>query len=142
MQFAAITSQVDWQELLGWAFIVAGLALAGGTLILARPNAGAAHILRAYRPAEWSARQSTHERVRPMDDAKQWERMVAIAEKGFIQVATIAELPARAAVELESVEDGLVQLLAEYKPGAALPLPEPKPLPAPPPTPVAEPLAA
>jgi hypothetical protein len=137
MQFAALTFQVDWQEWLGWAFIVAGLALAGGTLILGRPNAGAAHILRAYRPAEWSARQCTHERVRPLDDASQWERLAGIVEKGLLQVETIAELQARASNELEAVDDGLLQLLAEYKLEAPLPIPVSKALPAPTPEPLA-----
>lgn len=142
MQLAAMTLQAGWYESLGWMLIIAGLAVAAQTLSFWRPRPGAAHILRAYRPAEWSARQFTHQRVRPVDDAMQWERVTAIVEKGVAQVATIAELHVRAVSELESVDDGLLELLAEHKPDAALPLPEPKPLPAPPPAPIAEPLAA
>jgi hypothetical protein len=140
MQLSAQILQAGWQDLLGWASIAAGLALALQTLAGARrPKPSVAHILRAYRPAEWSARLSAHERVRPMDPASQVQRLTAIAEQGFTQVEVIAELHARAAQELEAVDEALVRLLADYAPGTMLPAP---PRDAPAPVPIAEPLAA
>src|SRR5438105_8285727 len=96
MQLTAQILQAGWYDLLGWPLIVAGLALAVQTLGFGRPRPGVAHILRSYRPAEWSARLSAHERVRPMDSANQVQRLTAIAEMGFARVATIADLHARA----------------------------------------------
>ena len=124
MQLSAQLLQTDWHVLLGSALIAAGIALAVQTLGgFRRPRPGAAHILRAYRPVEWSQRQSAHEQTRPMDLASQWQRVAAIAERGFVQVETIADLHARAAGELEAIDDALGRLLAEYAPGAMLSVP-------------------
>jgi hypothetical protein len=140
MQLSAQILQAGWHDLLGWALIVAGIALAVQTLGFGRPRAGVAHILRAYRPAEWSARQSAHERVPPMDPASQLQRLTAIAERAFAQTHAIADLHARAAQELEAADDALVRLLADYAPGTMLPASQHEVAPAP--TPIAEPLAA
>jgi hypothetical protein len=140
MQFLEQLLNTGWHDLLGWTSIVAGLAVAVHALAFSRPRPGAAHILRAYRPAEWSARQSTHERIRPMDQVVQWERVAAIVERGFVQVEAIADLQARAAQELEAVDDGLIRLLAEFKPDAMRSVRQVEPRPAP--APIAEPLAA
>src|SRR5258708_39270398 len=113
MQLSAQILHAGWHDLLGWALIVAGIALAVQTLGLGLPRPGAAQILRAYRPAEWSARQSAHERTRPMDLACQWQRVATIAETGFAQVEAISDLHARAAQELEAVDDALIRLLAD-----------------------------
>jgi hypothetical protein len=144
MQFLEQLLNAGWHDLLGWTSIVAGLAVAAHALAFGRPKPGAAHIMRAYRPAEWSAWQSTHERIRPMDQVVQWERVAAIVERGFVQVEAIADLQVRAARELEAVDDGLIRLLAEYKPDAMRSIRQTKslPAPAPAPAPSAEPLAA
>jgi hypothetical protein len=141
MQLSAQILQAGWRDLLGWASIVAGLAVAVQTLAGARrPRPGIARILRAYRPAEWSARLSAHERVRPMDPADQLQRLTAIAEKAFTQVEAAADLHARAAQELEAVDDALVRLLADHAAGAMVPARQREVAPAP--APIAEPLAA
>ncbi len=141
MQLFAQILQADWHVLFGWASIVAGLALAAQTLGGARrPRPGVAHILRAYRPAEWSARLSAHERVPPMDPASQWQRLTAIVERGFAQTEVIADLHARAAREFEAADDALVRLLADHAPGAMLPARQHEG--APTPAPIAESLAA
>jgi hypothetical protein len=140
MQLFAQILQAGWHDLLGLALIVAGIALAVQTLGIGPPKSGAAHILRAYRPAEWSARQRAHELTRPMDPTSQWHRLTAIAEKGFTQIELIGDLHARAAEELEAVDEALVRLLAEYTPGLTLPAQERDVLPAP--TPTIQPLAA
>jgi hypothetical protein len=141
MQLSAQMFQADLHVLLGWVSIVVGLALAVQTLAGARrPKSGVAHILRAYRPAEWSARQSAHERIRPMDPASQVQRLKAIAEDALTQTEAIVNLQARAAQELEAVDDALVRLLADHAP-AAVPPTQPREI-APAPVPIAEPLAA
>ena len=141
MQLSAQIVQTDWHVLFGSVLIVAGLALAVQTLGGARwPRPGVAHILRAYRPVEWSARQSAHERTRPMDQGSQWQMLTAIAEKGFAQIEMVADLHARAAQELEAADDALVRLLADHAPGAMLPARRHEVAPAP--APIAEPLAA
>ena len=140
MQLSAQILQADWHVLLGWASIAAGLALAVQALLFGRPRPGAAHILRAYRPAEWSARQSAHERVRPMDPATQVQRLTAIAERRLIQIGAVADLHARAAAELEAVDDALVRLLADFTPDAMQSVRQREVEPAP--APLAEPLAA
>ena len=140
MQLTVQMLQAGWHDLLGWVLIVAGIALAVQTLAYGRPSSGAAHILRAYRPAEWSARQSAHGRTRPMDPASQWQRVAAIAESGFAQVESVADLHTRAAQELEAVDDALIQLLADFKPDEIQSVRQREVGPAP--KPIAEPLAA
>jgi hypothetical protein len=140
MQLSARILQAGLHDLTGWVLIAIGMALAVQALGFSRRRPGVAHILRSYRPAEWSARQFAHERVRPMDPDSQWRKLTSIAETGFVQAGSIADLHARAAQELEAVDDALVQLLADYAPGAAL-LDPPHEI-APAPAPVAEPLAA
>jgi hypothetical protein len=140
MQLSAQIVQAGWHDLLGWALIVAGIALAAQTLGFGLPRPGAAHILRAYRPAEWSQRQAAHERTRPMDPARQWQRVAAIAERGFVQAEAAANLHARAAKELEAVDDALVRLLADFTPDAMLSVRQREVGPAP--VPMTQPLAA
>ena len=126
--------------LLGWALIVAGIALAVQTLGFGRPKSGVAHILRAYRPAEWSQRQTAHERTRPMDLTRQWQRVAAIAETGFARIEEVADLHARATEELEAVDDALLRLLADFTPDAMLSVRQREA--GSDPAPVAQPLAA
>ncbi len=140
MQLSAQILQAGWHDLLGWALIVVGIALAVQTLGFGRPRSRVAHILRAYRPEEWLARQSAHERVPPMDPASQLQRLTAIAEKAFAQTQAIADQHARAAQELEAVDDALVRLLADHAPRTTLPASQHEVAPAP--APIAEPLAA
>jgi hypothetical protein len=140
MQLSAQILQAGWHDLLGWALIVVGIALAVQTLGFGRPRSRVAHILRAYRPEEWLARQSAHERVPPMDPASQLQRLTAIAEKAFAQTQAIADQHARAAQELEAVDEALVRLLADYAPRTTLPASQHEVAPAP--TPIAQPLAA
>jgi hypothetical protein len=140
MQLSAQILQAGWHDLLGWALIVVGIALAVQTLGFGRPRSRVAHILRAYRPEEWLARQSAHERVPPMDPASQLQRLTAIAEKAFAQTQAIADQHARAAQELEAVDEALVRLLADYAPRTTLPARQHEVAPAP--TPIAQPLAA
>ncbi len=140
MQLSAQILQAGWHDLLGWALIVVGIALAVQTLVFVRPRSRVAHILRAYRPEEWLARQSAHERVPPMDPSSQLQRLTAIAEKAFTQTQAIADQHARAAQELEAADDALVRLLADFGPGTMLPASQHKVTPAP--APLAEPLAA
>jgi hypothetical protein len=140
MQLSAQILQAGWHDLLGWALIVVGIALAVQTLVFVRPRSRVAHILRAYRPEEWLARQSAHERVPPMDPSSQLQRLTAIAEKAFTQTQAIADQHARAAQELEAADEALVRLLADYAPGTMLPAGQHEVAPAP--APIAEPLAA
>jgi hypothetical protein len=140
MQLSAQILQAGWHDLLGWALIVVGIALAVQTLVFVRPRSRVAHILRAYRPEEWLARQSAHERVPPMDPSSQLQRLTAIAEKAFTQTQAIADQHARAAQELEAADDALVRLLADFEPGTMLPAGQHEVIPAP--APLAEPLAA
>jgi len=140
MQLSAQILQAGWHDLLGWALIVVGIALAVQTLVFVRPRSRVAHILRAYRPEEWLARQSAHERVPPMDQSSQLQRLTAIAEKAFTQTQAIADQHARAAQELEAADEALVRLLADYAPGTMLPAGQHEVAPAP--APIAEPLAA
>jgi hypothetical protein len=119
MQLFAQLLQADWHALLGSVLIVAAIALAVQTLGgFGRPRPGVVHILRAYRPAEWSQRQSAHEHTRPMDLATQWQRVAAIAERGFVLMETVGDLHARAAEELEAVDDALIRLLEDFTPDA------------------------
>ena len=140
MQLSAQILQAGWYDLLGWALIVVGIALAVQTLVFVRPRSRVAHILRAYRPEEWLARQSAHERVPPMDQSSQLQRLTAIAEKAFTQTQAVADQHARAAQELEAADEALVRLLADFGPGTMLPASQHEVTPAP--APLAEPLAA
>lgn len=104
-------AQSDAITLLGWALIVAGLALATDTLAgIRRPRSRAAHILRAYRPADWSARRH----ARPMGATDQWQRLTTIVESSVANAQSILELHARATLELEVVDDGVTELLAAW----------------------------
>ena len=114
MQPAVQLLLAGWHDLAGWMLIVAGTALAVHTLGFRGTRPRAAHILRAYRPAEWCQRQSAHGRVRPMRGEQQWRKLTAIAERGFAQAEAAAELHVRAQQELEAVEDAMIGLLAEH----------------------------
>ena len=140
MQLFAQMLLAGWHDLLGWVAIVAGIALAVHTLGFGQPAAGAAHILRAYRPAEWSARQAAHERTRPLDPASQLERVVAVAESGFARIASVADLHALAAQELEAVDDAVMRLLEDFAPNTTLSISHGEVGPGP--APAAKPLAA
>jgi hypothetical protein len=137
MQFAVQLLQAGWHDLVGWTLIVSASALALHTLGLGRTRGGAAHILRAYRPADWRQRQGAYGRNRPRkEDHQQWQILEAIAERGFAQAEAAAKLHARAAQELEAVDEALSGLLAQHTPAstpscqhsAGLPLPAPAPL--------------
>jgi len=125
MQPAVQLLLAGWHNHAGWMLIVTGTALAVHTLGFRGVRPRAAHILRAYRPAEWCQRQSAHGRVRPMKGEQQWRKLTAIAERGFAQAEAAAELHARAQQELEAVEDALIRLLAEHARGNTLPQPQP-----------------
>lgn len=140
MQLSAQILQAGWHILVGWALILGGIALAVQTLRIGRPKSGVAHILRAYRPAEWSQRRTAHERTRPLDLSRQWQKLTAIAETGFARAEEVADLHARAAEELEAVDDALLQLLADFTPDAMLSVRQREA--GPDPAPVAQPLAA
>jgi hypothetical protein len=75
-----------------------------------------------------------------MDLASQWQKVAAIAERGFAQVEAVAGLQARAAQELEAVDDALIRLLADFTPDAMLSVRQHKVGPAS--APIGEPLAA
>ncbi|HKD56693.1 MAG TPA: hypothetical protein VKD45_04215, partial [Hyphomicrobiaceae bacterium] len=123
-----------------WMLIVGATALALHTLGHGRTRGRAAHILRAYRPADWRQRHGMHGRIRPMQgDHRQWQRLEAIAERGFAQAETAAYLHARAAQELEAIDDALTSLLALYALASAPSSQQPAgvPLPAPAPAPLA-----
>ena len=137
MQPAVQLLQAGWHDLVGWMLIVSGTGLALHTLGLGSTRRRAAHILRAYRPADWRQQRSGHGRIRPMKrDHHQWEMLEAIAERGFAQAETAADLHACAAHELEVVEDALISLLAQHPSKSApssqqptgVPLPAPAPL--------------
>jgi hypothetical protein len=137
MQPAVQFLQAGWHDLVGWMLIVSATALALHALGLGRTRGGAAHVLRAYRPADWRQRHGAHGRIRPKKgDHHQWQRLQAVAERGFAQAETAADLHARAAQELEAVNDALTGLLAQYPPAgtpssqrpAGVPLPAPSPL--------------
>jgi hypothetical protein len=140
MQLAVQIILAGWHDVLGWALIVAGIALAGQALGFIRPRPGVAHVLRTYRPVDWSRQQSAHERTRPMDPDSQWQRVVAVAERGFAQIELIADLHADAAQELEAADDALARLLAVFKPDEMLSIRQYPVDPAP--TPIIQPLAA
>ena len=141
MQLSAQILQTDWHALLGWALIAGGLALAVHTLVgIRRPRSGAAHILRAYRPADWSASQPAGRDARPMGSADQWQRLAAIVERGFVHSQTVVALQARAALELEAVDYALSELLAAWSQDTHL-LPRPEEA-AVAPAPIAQPMAA
>jgi hypothetical protein len=134
MQPAAQLLQAGWHDLVGWMLIVSASALALHTLGFGRPRRGAAHILRAYRPADWRQRRGAHGRIRPRkEDHHQWQILEAIAERGFAHAEAAADLHARAAQELEAVDKALSGLLAQFtptpsQPPAGRPLPAPAPL--------------
>jgi hypothetical protein len=137
MQPALQLLQAGWHDLVGWMLIVSAAALALHTLGFDRPRGRAAHILRAYRPADWRQRHGAHGRIRPMQgDHHQWHRLEAIAERGLAQAETAADLHARAAQELAAVDAALTGLLAQYPAAsqpasqrpAGVPLPAPAPL--------------
>jgi hypothetical protein len=140
MQLSAQLSQIAWPVLLGWASIAAGLALAVQTLGFGRPKAGVAHMLRAYRPADWSQRQPSQERRQPMDATLQLQKVVAIAETGLARIESVADLHARAAGELEAVDDALIRMLAGFTPDEILSVRQHEADPAA--APVTQPLAA
>jgi hypothetical protein len=140
MQSAVQLLQAGWHDLVGWMLIVGATALALHTLLHRRTRGRAAHILRAYRPADWRQRHGMHGRIRPMQgDHRQWQRLEAIAERGFAQAETAAYLHARAAQELEAIDDALTSLLALYALASAPSSQQPAgvPLPAPAPAPLA-----
>jgi hypothetical protein len=137
MQPAVQLLQAGWHDLVGWTLIVSASALALHTLGLGKTRGGAAHILRAYRPADWAQRQGAHGRLRPRrEDHHQWQILAAIAEHGFAQAEAAAKLHARAAQELEAVDEALTALLAQFTPAgtpssqhsAGMPLAAPAPL--------------
>jgi hypothetical protein len=137
MQPAVQLLQTGWHDLVGWMLIASGTALALHTLGLGRTRHGAAHILRAYRPADWHQRHGVHGRIRPMKgDHHQWQRLEAIAERGFAQAETAADLHTRAARELEAIDDALTSLLAQH-PLASAPFEKPIGVPLPAPAPLA-----
>ena len=140
MQPAVQLLQAGWHDLVGWMLIVGATALALHTLGHGRTRRRAAHILRAYRPADWRQRHGMHGRIRPMQgDHRQWQRLEAIAERGIAQAETAAYLHARAAQELEAIDDALTSLLALYALASAPSSQQPAgvPLPAPAPAPLA-----
>jgi len=140
MQSAVQLLQAGWHDLVGWMLIVGATALALHTLGHGRTRRRAAHILRAYRPADWRQRHGMHGRIRPMQgDHRQWQRLEAIAERGIAHAETAAYLHARAAQELEAIDDALTSLLALYALARAPSSPQPAgvPLPAPAPAPLA-----
>jgi len=138
MQPAVQLLQAGWHDLVGWMLILAGTALAVHTLGPGRARRRAAHILRAYRPADWHQRHWTHRRMRPMHGDHQWLRLEAIAERGFAQAETAADLHARAAEELQAIDDALTGLLALHPRGApSSRRPDAAPLAAPDPAPLA-----
>jgi hypothetical protein len=69
-------------------------------------------------------------------DHLQWQRLEAIAERGFAQAETAADLHARAAQELDAIDDALTSLLAQH-PLANAPFAQPAGVPLPAPTPLA-----
>ena len=70
----------------------------------------------------------------------QWEKLVAIAERDFARIEAAADLHARAARELERVNDTLIDLLAKHAPSNVLAAPQRDATP--PPATAAAPLAA
>ncbi|MBO0740580.1 MAG: hypothetical protein J2P51_04040 [Hyphomicrobiaceae bacterium] len=126
--------QAGWHDLIGWMLIVSGTALALDALGLGRTRHGVAHLLRAYRPADWRQHHGAHGRARPLTgDHRQWRILEAIAERGFAQAEMAADLHARAQLELDAVEAALTSLLAQHLPAgtpsrAGVPLPAPAPL--------------
>ena len=136
MQPAVELLLAGWHSLAGWLLIVAGLALAVHALGFRGTRGGATHVLRAYRPAEWQ-RQSAHGRIRPMKGEQQWQKLTAIAKRGFAQAEAAAELHARARLELEAVEDAMIGLMAEHARGDAPPQRQREPAPLPAPAPLA-----
>ena len=137
MQPAVQLLQAGWHDLVGWMLIVGATALAMHTLGLGRTRREAAHILRAYRPADWRQRHEAPGRIRPMTGDQQWQILVAVAEHAFTQAEMAADLHARAAHELEAADDAMTDLLAQYAPAsepsqqpeaARLPAPAPAPL--------------
>jgi hypothetical protein len=105
-------------EVAGWAFIIAGLALAVSTLaanngpvLAGRPLKGVA----VLAPSETSS-------MRKMHPASEWQRLEDIAERGFSSIARLAELHARAVEAVAAAEIEANALLAEWSSayGAAL----------------------
>ena len=134
-----LLSYGDGASLLGWLLIMAGLALAADALLdLRRPRRHVAYIQRAYRRADWSARQGSPDRAtQPIDEATQWQRLAAIAEHSIAQAEQISALHARAIAELEAADEALIQLFA-----ARDRQPSPLPAPAAISEPAAQPVAA
>ena len=138
MQSAVQLLQAGWHDLVGWTLIVAGTALGVHTLGLGRARRRAAHILRAYRAADWHQRHWTRGHMRAMHGDHQWQRLEAIAERGLTLAETAADLHTRAAQELQAIDDALTGLLAHYPQGApSSQHPDAAPLPASAPTPLA-----
>jgi hypothetical protein len=107
-------AQSDAITLLGWALIAASLALAVDTLAgIRRPRSRTAQILRAYRPADWSASKPARG-TRPIGATDQWQRLTTIVESSVANAQSILELHARATLELEAVDDGLTEVLAAW----------------------------
>jgi hypothetical protein len=122
MPFLAQFLQSDAINLLGWVLIAAGLALAVDTLTgIRRPRSSVVHIFRAYRAADWSASQSARTFVRPMPPVDQWQRLSAIIDSDMARSQNVLELHAQATLQLESVDDGMSELLAAWREYRSIP---------------------
>jgi hypothetical protein len=92
----------NWSEPLGWALIMAGLALATWTLREGARSMQAPVRLRAV-----------HSPKRRISGATEWQRVTDVLQSGFARAETLADLHDRAIAEVEAADAAVGRLLAE-----------------------------
>jgi hypothetical protein len=150
MQFSAQilqqSLQIGWSSLLGWALIVAGLAISA--LALSHKRIPMPRLVPAggWRPASQRRGFALDLPARRLDPGAQWTRLENIVTLGYCCIEVAAALQAQAADEIEAADEALCELLADMAGAQPVPaaasvlLPHRQPTPAPAPT--AQPLAA
>ena len=115
MHMLAPLLQSDWSTPMGWALIVVGFATALDALFdVQGPAWHLGYIWRACRPTDWPARQPAQTHASAADTGRQWEGLATIDARAFAQAATVAELQARAAFEIDAADAALAALLADH----------------------------
>lgn len=103
--------QGDWSELVGWGLIIIGFALATWALA-ERHQPKRAGTFRFRRQSHGIAAVSAAPRC--IDPAKEWQRLLEIADRGNAAIESVAAWQALAHEEVAALDDAVSQLLSDY----------------------------
>jgi hypothetical protein len=110
MQSSMPILQHNWSELLGWALVLAGLALATWTLAEERrPRQASSPKLKTLLAAPFARGPD-----RRLDPDREWRQVVEIAERRFAAIENVAALQARAEDEVAAADRAATELLAHW----------------------------